>query len=81
MLKRFSIKRKMLFWNILIIIVFNIVLIYLSNDALNRLMKEKQIKINSLTDVAEDIVYKYIKLEKEGKMSHTAAMAAAADAV
>jgi cytochrome b561 len=41
MLKRFSIKRKMLFWNILIIIVFNIVLIYLSNDALNRLMKEK----------------------------------------
>ncbi|KAB8040961.1 hypothetical protein GCL60_03235 [Silvanigrella paludirubra] len=81
MLKKFSIKRKMLFWNILIIIVFNIVLIYLSNDALNRLMKEKQIKINSLTDVAEDIVYKYIKLEKEGKMSHTAAMAAAADAV
>ena len=52
MLKRFSIKRKMLFWNILIIIVFNIVLIYLSNDALNRLMKEKQIKINSLPDVA-----------------------------
>ncbi len=81
MLKKFSIKRKMLFWNILIIIVFNIVLVYLSNDALNRLMKEKQIKINSLTDIAEDIVYKYIKLEKDGKMSHTAAMAAAADAV
>lgn len=81
MLKKFSIKRKMIYWNILIIIIFNAVLIYLSNDALNRLMKEKQNKISTLTDVAEDLVYKYIKLEKEGKMTQAAAMTAAAEAV
>ena len=81
MLKKFSIKRKMTFWNILIILIFSGVLIFLSNDALGRLMLEKQNKIRSLTEVAENIVYKYIKLEKEGKLTHEKATAAAAEAV
>jgi methyl-accepting chemotaxis protein len=79
MLKKLSIKQKMTFWNISIIFIFSGVLFFLCNNALNLLMLEKQNKIKAITDSAAGIVYKYIKLEKDGKLSHEKAMEAATE--
>ncbi len=79
MLKKLSIKKKMVYWNILTIIIFILVLLFLCIDALDRLMLEKQSKIRSLTETATTIVQKYIKLEKDGEMTREEAMEAAAE--
>ncbi|KAB8033719.1 methyl-accepting chemotaxis protein [Fluviispira multicolorata] len=74
MLSKFSIKKKMIFWNIVIIILFMIFLIIIGNDSINKLMDEKKTQIKNLTDSAGGIIYKYMNLEKEGKITHQQAL-------
>lgn len=74
MLKKLSIKQKMIYWNIFIIILFIIVLIYLENLSIERLMSEKETQIKNLGDAASGIIYKYMKLENEGKLTHDQAV-------
>jgi methyl-accepting chemotaxis protein len=44
MIARLSIKQKMIFWNILLVIIFTLTLIYLGNESIERLMEEKKHK-------------------------------------
>ncbi|APJ03792.1 methyl-accepting chemotaxis protein [Silvanigrella aquatica] len=81
MLKKFSIRKKMTLWNVLIIVIFTIVLFFLCYDALDRSLLEKQNKIKALTESAAGIVYKYIKLEKNGELTHAEAVEAASENV
>jgi methyl-accepting chemotaxis protein len=74
MISRLSIKQKMIFWNILLVIIFTLTLIYLGNESMDRLMEEKKTQIRNLTDSAAGIVYRYINLEKDGKISHEEAV-------
>ncbi|MGY3805371.1 methyl-accepting chemotaxis protein [Pigmentibacter ruber] len=69
MLKKLSIKQKMVFWNILIVIIFTITLVYLGNESIERMMEEKRTQIRNLTDSAANLIYKYVDLTKEGKIS------------
>lgn len=74
MLNNLSIKRKMIYWNIFILVLFTISLIFLGNDSLNRLMDEKRTQIKNLSDSLAAVIFQYIKLEKEGKLSHEEAV-------
>ena len=69
MLNNLSIKRKMIYWNIFILILFIITLVYIGNDSINRLMDEKRTQIRNLSDALAAVIFQYIKLEKEGKLS------------
>ena len=81
MLAKYSIKQKMIFWNILLVILFTITLVYLGNESIERLMNEKRTQIRNLTDSAAGVVYKYINLEKEGKLTHEEAVRAIKTAI
>ena len=74
MLNNLSIKRKMIYWNIFILILFIITLVYIGNDSINRLMDEKRTQIRNLSDALAAVIFQYIKLEKEGKLSHEEAV-------
>ncbi len=74
MLNKLSIKRKIIYWNIFIIILFTLTLIYLGNASMNRLMDEKKIQIKNLSEALASVVMQYVKLEKEGKLSHEEAI-------
>lgn len=69
MLKKLSIKKKMIYWNVVVIIFFAATLIYLSNDSLNMLMTEKKTQIKNLTDSAAGVINTYVELEKQGKIN------------
>ena len=74
MLHKLSIKQKMIYWNIIVVILFTAALIYLGNDSINMLMSEKKTQIKNLTDSAAGIIYQYMKLEKDGKLTHLQAV-------
>ncbi|WP_186647310.1 methyl-accepting chemotaxis protein [Fluviispira vulneris] len=74
MFKRLSIKQKMIYWNILIIIIFAGILFFIMNNSLEHILKEKEIQIKHITEVSYGIIKKYIELEKEGKMTRKEAM-------
>lgn len=75
MTKKLSIKQKMVFWNIFITIIFTITLVYLGNESIERMMQEKRTQIKNLTDSAANIIYMYINLSKDGKMTKDEAIA------
>lgn len=81
MFKKLSLVKKMILWNISTIIIFALVLVFLSNDSLNLLMNEKRDKVKSLSESAESLVYQYIEMTKSGKLSKEQAMEEAASAV
>nr|BFD33461.1 hypothetical protein GTC16762_30800 [Pigmentibacter ruber] len=60
----------MIYWNIFILILFIITLVYIGNDSINRLMDEKRTQIRNLSDALAAVIFQYIKLENEGKLSH-----------
>ncbi|APJ04433.1 methyl-accepting chemotaxis protein [Silvanigrella aquatica] len=70
MLKKLSIKQKMIYWNALVVIVFAVTLVYLGADSLDEMLHEKKIQIKNLTESVAGIINSYIKLEKEGKLTH-----------
>lgn len=74
MLQKLSIKQKMIYWNIVVVILFTTALVYLGNESIDMLMIEKKTQIKNLTDSAAGIIYQYMKLEKEGKLTHEEAV-------
>ncbi|WP_186650492.1 methyl-accepting chemotaxis protein [Fluviispira vulneris] len=74
MLNNLSIKKKMIYWNIFILILFSISLIFIGNDSINRLMNEKRTQIKNLSDSFASVIFEYVKLEKDGKISHDEAV-------
>ncbi|WP_161597686.1 methyl-accepting chemotaxis protein [Fluviispira multicolorata] len=74
MFNKLSIKKKMIYWNILIIIIFAIILYFIMNNALDRMVHEKEIQIKHITEASYNIIKKYIKLEQDGKMTRKVAM-------
>ena len=52
MLKKLSIKQKMVFWNIIIVVIFTATLVFLGNESIDRMMQEKRVQIKNLTDSA-----------------------------
>ncbi len=81
MLKKLSIKQKMVFWNIIIVVIFTATLVFLGNESIDRMMQEKRVQIKNLTDSAANIIFKYINLQKEGKISKEDAIQAIRTAI
>ncbi len=81
MLNKYSIKQKMIFWNILLVILFTSSLAFLGNESIKMLMIEKKTQIKNLTDSIHKIIYQYMKLENEGKITHEQAVAKIKNAV
>lgn len=69
MFTRLSIKKKLIFVNIAIMIVFTLILTYFMNNTLDLLTTEKEIQIKFITETHFNIVMKYVKLEQAGKMT------------
>lgn len=77
MFTRLSIKRKLIYWNMLILIIFSCFLVYFSNSSINKMMEDKREQIKNLIEVGHSIIVKYVNLEKQGVMTRQQAQDAA----
>jgi methyl-accepting chemotaxis protein len=80
-LQKLSIKKKMIYWNVLVVILFTSSLVYLSNDSIERLMIEKKTQIKNLADSVYGIIYQYMKLENDKQITHEQAVTGIKNAI